>query len=79
MTNDRFVSIGLTLAEGSFDQFIQFEKNRLGSLRISQPLRQREPDFPTKYKKPGLNAKNYSLPENPHIQGFWLTLKPSVN
>ena len=79
ISNDQFVGIGLALASQPLDQFVLFSKNRIGNFEASGPLRQQEPEFPIRYKKPMLNAKNYSLPENSKVQGFWLSVKPQVN
>ena len=79
ISNDQFISIGLALASQPFDHFLQFDKNRIGSFIASSAVRQSEADFPVRYKKPALNAKNYSLRENTQIQGFWLSVKPHVN
>ena len=79
LSNDTFLSLGVALARSPLEDFIQFDKHSIGKLAISESVRNEQPDFAVRYKRPAITMKNYALLENPSIQGFWLSVKPSIN
>ncbi len=76
ISNDQGISFGLALASNPTEHYLLFDKKSIGRFIASESLLAREVGYAVKYKQPAMNAKNYSMPENPSIQGFWLTVKP---
>ena len=71
--------MGLANSACEMEEYIQFDKDKIGKVLVSTKVSTYEPDYPHSYPQPAVCARNYSTDENRSQQGFWLVYTPKHN
>ena len=55
--------MGLANAECPMEEYVQFDKDQIGTVHVSNKVLHYQSDYPTSYNQPAVCARNYSTDE----------------